>query len=472
MTYALIDNSTLTAVQRVTGQILTKSKDSVDTDIVALENLIQAILFYDNIVAVDDYIPKYRGERLASFPFVTFLNSQEYGFDALENKAAEKAAEIKPVIRGGEFANEDFRELISLLQTHMVCTWDISSSVYYLTLKGLVAPNSQEFQKYGNLAAAIFGELNDATETGNRTSGQVSLIDRYGNPITEGYKVPGARWGDGTSGGATAAIGAFVAALVWLANRSIFYSLTAKYLHADTFLYPIRQSYQQYYISKVCGYGQDYSKRLVELFSTSLGGDLIDINDAGLATSTAIDLPVFSAWLAKETGDVAAIIDTAMQIRDEPEFVEAREQLKAIRNSFDSDDIAAANKNATSIISDIGKSSAAIRTKYGIQTPQGVPLTRLVQVYNTYAATHSLPAIPEWDLKIPLPEFLRDMRKHNGFNAIYRNISHDLSSVWALGEARDILGARVVIDEKARAYNPKSEAPEHRNAHAPFKSPM
>ncbi len=42
MTYALIDNSTLTAVQRLSGGVLTKSKDSTDTDIVALENYLQA----------------------------------------------------------------------------------------------------------------------------------------------------------------------------------------------------------------------------------------------------------------------------------------------------------------------------------------------------------------------------------------------------------------------------------------------
>ncbi len=51
------------------GQIKTKSKDSVDTDIVALENLVQAILFYDRIIAIDDYIPKYKDERTSAFPF-------------------------------------------------------------------------------------------------------------------------------------------------------------------------------------------------------------------------------------------------------------------------------------------------------------------------------------------------------------------------------------------------------------------
>lgn len=472
MTYALIDNATLTAVQRVTGQVASKSKDSADTDIVSLENLVQAILLYDQIVAVDDYIPKYREERISAFPFITFLNSQEYKLASIEETAANKAAEIRPVIRGGEFENDDFKNLIELLQTHIICTWDISSSIYFLTLKGLSAAGSEEFEKYGKLAASIFSELGDATETGNRTSGDVTLIDRYGDPITKGYKVPGARWGDGSAGGTTRAIHAFVAALTWLSNRSIFYSLSAKYLQADTFLYPIRQAYQQYYISKTCGYGHNYTKRIVEHFSSALGGDLVSINNAGMAHSTAVDYPIFSAWLAKETGDVAGVLQAAYQVRNEPEFAEAREQLRAIRNAFDGDDVATANTQIRKIVSELAKASGYIRDKYGIQTQQGAPVTRIVHVYNTYAALNGFPVLPDYNFKIKLPSFIRDLARPSGFSAIYRNISNDLSSVWALGEARDILGARIVKEKDAVAYNPKSEAPEYRNAHSPFKSPM
>jgi hypothetical protein len=53
--YALIDNATLTAVQRVSGQIRVKNSDTVNGDLVALENLVQAILFYDELVCVDNY---------------------------------------------------------------------------------------------------------------------------------------------------------------------------------------------------------------------------------------------------------------------------------------------------------------------------------------------------------------------------------------------------------------------------------
>ena len=135
MAYALIDNATLTAVQRLTGRVKTKSTDSVDTDIVALENLVQAILFYDDLVAIDDYIPAHRKERIAAFPFIRFLDANNYNLGEISNSAAKIAANLRPQIRGGEFADEDFKNLLDLLQTHVICTWDISSSIYFLTLK-------------------------------------------------------------------------------------------------------------------------------------------------------------------------------------------------------------------------------------------------------------------------------------------------------------------------------------------------
>lgn len=472
MTYALIDNSTLTAVQRLTGQALTKSRDSVDTDIVAFENYIQAILFYDKIIAIDDYIPAHRNAKISSFPDITFLSKSDFNLDEIEATAAAKANQLQPKLQGGEFVNDDFKKLIELLQTHIVCTWDISSSVYHLTLKSL-SDNPQEFEKYRNIAASIFAELSDASDAGKRTRGDIELVDRFGKPIRRGYKVPGAKWGDGTSSGeASGAIKAFVASLVWLANRSIFYSLTAKYLQADTFLYPIRQTYQQSYISQTCHYGFDYAKHIVGRFSTSLSTDLIDVHNAGLTTSTSTELPVFSAWLAKQTGDPAQIVQAAYNIRNNPEFVEAREKMREVRRLFDEKDIADANRAVSSIIRDIGKASNDISIKYGIQTRQGVPVTKLVHVYNTYAALNSLPKVPGYNFKVKIPEFFYNLRQPRGFRAIYRNLTQDLSTVWSLGEARDILGSRVAEEKEARAYNPKQEEPRYRNAHSSFKSPM
>ncbi len=472
MTYALVDNATLTAVQRINGKVLTKSDHSVDTDIVALENLIQAILFYDEVIAIDDYIPAHRDERVQAFPFIRFLNPEELNLKEINAISEEKAQKIRPEIRGGEFINEDFRKLLDLLQTHIVCTWDISSSIYHLTLKSL-SDNSEDFSKYGNLAAGIFCELLDIKDVGGKTSSEVKLVDRFGNEINKNYQVPDAKWGSGKSSGeASDAIKAFVASLTWLSNRSIYYSLASRYLHADSFLYPIRQSYQQIYISETCNYGFDYPKRIVENFSSSLNGDLFDLQHAGLAIASGFNYPVFSAWIAKEVGNPKSIIQTALEIKNNKEFIETRQQLGEIKRLLDANELADANKAVQRIIGDIQKSSENIRLKYGLKTSQGIPVTKLVQVYNTVSALAGFPELPEYDIKIKVPEFIRELKSPKGFNAIYRNLTNDLSTVWALGEARDILGSEVVIEKLAHAYNPKQEQPRFRKYHSDFKSPM
>ncbi|EFC3045672.1 TPA: hypothetical protein ACHKAX_RS15560, partial [Escherichia coli] len=60
MSYALIDNASLTAVERTLGDILVKNPDTINGDLVAFENLIQAILFYDTLICVDNYKKEYR----------------------------------------------------------------------------------------------------------------------------------------------------------------------------------------------------------------------------------------------------------------------------------------------------------------------------------------------------------------------------------------------------------------------------
>lgn len=473
MTYALIDNATLTAVQRLTGEAPTKTNDSVDVDIVALENFVQATLFYDRLVAVDDYIEAYRNARKATFPEITFLDKNDYQLTEIEEVAGQQAARLRPKIQGGEFVNDEFRNLIELLQTHIVCTWDINSSVYHLTLKSL-SDNAEDFAKYGNIAAAIFSELSDAGESGHRSSGAVELVDRFGQPIAKGYAVPGAKWNNGgeSTGEASGAIKAFVASLVWLANRSVFYCMVGKHLQADTFLFPIRQSYQQSYLSQTCNYGFDYAKHIVDVFSESVADDVLEIHRAGLAASTGLKLPLFSAWLAEQTGDPAQIISAARQVRKSPEFVEARAQLREVRRLFDGSGVRQANQAVMKIMRDIQKGSSDMRVKYGIQTRQGIPITKLVQVYNSCAALGGLPPVPDLGFKVKLPEFLADLRQPRGFRAAYRNLTRDLSTVWSLGEARDILGSRVIKEKNAVAYNPKQEQPRFRNVHSKFKSPM
>ena len=67
MRYALIDNSTLTGIQRILGEIPIRNIASLDNDIIAFENYIQAILFYDELICIDDYKKRYRKKKQSFF---------------------------------------------------------------------------------------------------------------------------------------------------------------------------------------------------------------------------------------------------------------------------------------------------------------------------------------------------------------------------------------------------------------------
>src|SRR5689334_5413019 len=124
MTYVLLDNATLTGVQRLTGDIPVRSLSTVDGDIAALENLVESILFYDQILILDDYKEEYQAARKTTFSFARFLLSSDFDLPSLAQSAKQEADRIRPEIRGGEFADKDFREFLDLLKMHIICTWD------------------------------------------------------------------------------------------------------------------------------------------------------------------------------------------------------------------------------------------------------------------------------------------------------------------------------------------------------------
>ncbi|WP_248136399.1 hypothetical protein [Acinetobacter radioresistens] len=78
MSYALIDNASITAVERFLGKVPTNSSDTINGDLVALENFLQAILFYDDLICIDNYKPEFKEQRKIDFNFIRFLNEDEY----------------------------------------------------------------------------------------------------------------------------------------------------------------------------------------------------------------------------------------------------------------------------------------------------------------------------------------------------------------------------------------------------------
>ncbi len=113
MTYALIDNATLTAVQRATGVVTVQNTDTINGDLCAVENFLQGILFYDDLLCIDNYKPEHSESRRNEFPYLRFIPPTDFGLSKVEALASKEAALIRPEIRGGEFVDADFRALLA-----------------------------------------------------------------------------------------------------------------------------------------------------------------------------------------------------------------------------------------------------------------------------------------------------------------------------------------------------------------------
>jgi hypothetical protein len=87
----LVDNATLSCVERLLGESQTLNLNNTDNDILCLEKLITAILFSDQIISVDDYKDEYRSRRLKRFDFVKFLSLDPAIHATLAKNAADFA---------------------------------------------------------------------------------------------------------------------------------------------------------------------------------------------------------------------------------------------------------------------------------------------------------------------------------------------------------------------------------------------
>lgn len=471
MPYALIDHATLTGVQRLVGEIPIRSRETIDGDIASLENLVEAILFYDDIIALDDYKAEYKEARAARFNFIRFLDLSDYGLPKVLDEAKKEAGSLNPVIRGGEFVDDDLRALFELLKVHMICTWDQSASVFYLTMKMLGQPNTDEFKKYSKLSATIFNEIADMGEARGEYNGSALLYDSRGVPINGAYKLEGKEGRIVEVGGMSEALKTFIAALRWLAFRTIYYSAAAEYLRADAFLYPVRQAYHIHYMEKTHRFGNDYARALVQAMSKRASDTLATIINANRATALQLSIPIFSAYLANETGNVKDILPAALEIRKESPVREAREQIREYRNLFDDGDFEEACKSGQKLLRSIETTLAELRRKYGLKTEQGLSVATLIKSINPALELKGF-KLPEIGDTVKLPDWLTRLKPRRGAVALYRDITGDLMTYPKLGKARDLLGAAVVVDKDALAHSAKAEDPQYRRVKSHWKIPM
>ncbi len=129
--------------------------------------------------------------------------------------------------------------------------------------------------------------------------------------------------------------------------------------------------------------------------------------DNGRRCAIPMEIPIFSAWLTHESGNVNNVINSALELKGSKYMQEIRGVLKEIRLAYDNNDIAKSNKSITKWEKELTKASDNLKATYGLQTEQGIQGSKIMKVYNSGAALSGfLPKFPEFNFKVPLPQFV------------------------------------------------------------------
>ncbi|WP_297333837.1 hypothetical protein [Flavobacterium sp.] len=473
MRYALIDNSTLTGIQRLLGEIIVKNKYIVDNDILAFENYIQAILFYDEILCIDDYKEEYRYNRINYFPNIRFISKSYFNYDQFVTSANDITHDISLSIKSGKISDTDFKEYFEGLHMNFQFTWDMSSSKFFLTQKMLLGNSILNHEHFSVLHSLLFKENNEQYEVQlPLNTKKPVLFDKYGNELDvdlETGKVLNSIDGEGVS----KQFQALVSSLNWISQRTAFYTLTAEYLYSDLILQPIRQSFLQNIIRRIypsynLGVFGSFFNSVNQMSKQSLNNILNESQNFGLA----FDVPLFAAYFAKKTGNPLEIIPAALNERNNKHFVEARNKLRELNLMADDGKRKKFTKEINLLISDLNNCFSKIENKYGLGQGQGVGLSQLKFLWSWIPIVGSVSIPKELDIRIKQLEFMKDIAPRKGLNAVYRNVVEDLLEYDNIGKYKDILTSKVNFDEKAVSYGIKTEDPRYVKASSYWKKPM
>jgi len=440
MRYALIDNSTLTGVQRLLGEIPVKNNAIIDNDIASFENYIQSILFYDQIICIDDYKKRYREKRKKYFPQIRFIPTDLFKYDSFVKTANDVTKDISLKISAGQISDADFKDYFDRLNMTFRFTWDISGSRYFLTQKMLQSESIVDIDTFNAIHAQLFKENNEEHEVQSSLVNKFpTLYDSRGNKIEinpETGAIEDTFQGDGLS----SQLHSMIASLNWMSQRTAFYVLCADYLYADLFIQPIRQEFLQNIIRRVY---PNYKLGVFGDFRNSLNNQSEDTIKKVIANSDnygiSVDIPLFSAYFAHKTSNSKSIIEAAYNEREEKHFREARNQLRELNQILDGGNRSKFIREINLLANSINETFKQIENKYGLGEKQGFGISQLKFLFSYIPLIKDVDVPKEFDSRLKQLEFLKHLRPKKGLNAVYRNVIEDLFVISSLGKYKDIL---------------------------------
>lgn len=437
---AIVDNATLSGVERLLGVSEIKNLNYIDNDIACFEKLITAILFSDQIIGVDDYKDKYRSARLKRFDFIDFKNIEDENYREISYKAAEFARSMTFSLENAKPAG-DVVAFFESLRLNPQLRWNVFVSSEYLTLTYLT---SDKWDKTHELAVdTIFrSEETDAKLVAADTEYQPKLVVS-GRSDIQNLKDLVHAFADSNAqfvseDGKSALTRAFFG-FGWAAERSHFYNSVAYLEGANAYLAPLRDAFCE----SCCrlDYPSQTEGLLASLKDNTQQALASILTPSGQA-QFAMRLPFFTSYLISQVENPQQSIELAHDLSAKKEFKECRTIIHNLSHLSAADRTAEIN----SIFKYLEQSCEKLMKKYCVSTGNGLQFSVSLGLTG-----------PSMSAGGKLSQLFRPYR-NSPFARVFRNIAQEMLNVERMGELHEKMCSSVRQHKDAR-YSDVSTTP-------------
>lgn len=414
----LIDNATLSGVERLTGVSQIANLSYIDNDIVCLEKLLTAILFSDQLIALDDYKDEYRSSRLKNFPFIDFVKPP----GEIYSKIAIEAADFARSMSFGFEGSKPIGDVISFFDALRIdpqLRWNTFVLSEYLALS-LLVKDTRHANYETSIDSAFRNECTDhdtvAPTTDHRPSFHVKGHDDI--PDLEAFTRRISKANPLYKGMDLKSLERMVFGYGWVAERSYLYNAFAKEFDANAQLAPLRDAFCESCLR--IDYPSETNSLIENLKKTTTRTISAILEPSGRA-QFAVRLPFFVSYFISRSNNAQECIDLALNERHSPDFSAVR----TIFHNFLHMQSGNTRQEINSIFKHLQQTCNNLMDKYSVSTANGPQ----------YSLSLGLSGISiQGDFKIN--QIFRNYR-HQPFSRLFRNIAQDLINVERMGRLHD-----------------------------------
>ena len=419
MITTLIDNATVSSVQRALGKAQLRDLSVLDVEHAALERLVEAILLSDRVVVPDNYKEAFTPARkslLEKFG-VEFL-SVDQEVDASLNMVAREL--IRPWFEAFDAGKDRglFKEYLGQVDAFTNFIWEHSNSEFFLVFR------AHGIEKDSPLIEALLSSPRDV-ELGKH----FQIIAEDGRSVYWNRLSPHVQ--------------SMLSVMGWLGHQYIWHQAFAAARDLVYSPHPLREFFANDFLSRVrMGSGSAISfsntfRMGVETFQGKLKANLETLG--ALNTSTVAKIPPLLPMVAAESSTADDFLKTLGQMRSDRRVTELRLKLSEAHSSAQAGDFTA----RSALLNDFEKIGTALFVEKGLDR-------RLLSIKPPTTISGIKLEGDDAGIKLPiLPMLYRQYFLHRTYRAFLRDVMADLAAPSQYGAIKTKLNSWVWPSDSA-----------------------